>query len=193
MKRAVFLDRDGTVIALGSDDGRLSDIKDMRLLPSAAEALCILNKAGFLIFIHTNQTVVAWGQISETMLQHMHDVLSERLRKKGARVEGIYYCPHHPEAPLQKYRKVCRCRKPKAGMIQEAIKEYGVNVSQSYMVGDSSKDILMGERAGLRTILVRTGNAGKEYGAVPVKPDYIAKNILAAARYIRKRAAKPRV
>src|SRR3989344_262619 len=187
MKRAVFLDREGTAITLGDTAGRLTDIKYLRLLPGVASAIRLLNKAGFVVIIHTNQTVIAWGQMSEKELQHIHEVLCERLRKKGARIEAVYYCPHHPDAPLKKYRKVCRCRKPKTGMIQEALKKYQVKANESFMVGDSSKDILAGKRAGLRTILVWTGNFGKEYGAVSVEPDYIAKNLLAAALYIKKK------
>lgn len=195
MKRAVFLDREGTVITLGGKTGRLLNIKDMRLLPGTAHAIRVLNRAGFLVFIHTNQTVIAWGQMSEKELQHIHEVLCVRLYKKGARVDGVYYCPHHPEAPLKKYRIICQCRKPKAGMIKEALKKYKVDAGRSFMVGDSSKDILAGERAGLHTILVQTGNAGKEPGAVSVEPEYIAKDLLAAARYIIKKDArhKPRV
>src|SRR3989344_3763440 len=171
MKQAVFLDREGTAMTLGDTAGRFTDIKYLRLLPGVASAIHLLNKAGFVVIIHTNQTVVAWGQMSEKELQHIHDVLCERLRKKGAHVDAVYYCPHHPDAPLKKYRKICTCRKPEAGMIREALKKYQIKASQSFMVGDSSKDIVAGERAGLQTILVRTGNFGKEYGAVSVEPD----------------------
>lgn len=191
MKRAVFLDREGTVIALGGGAGRIKDIQHMRLLPGVADAIRMLNRAGFLVIIHTNQTVVAWGQVSEKKLQHMHKVLCERLRKKGAHVDAVYYCPHHPDAPLKKYRRVCQCRKPKAGMMKKAFKKYQIKASQSFMVGDSSKDILAGKRAELHSILLQTGNFGKEYGAVSVKPDHVSKNLLAAARYIRKRSARP--
>lgn len=189
MKQAVFLDREGTVITLGDATGRLKDIKRMRLLPGVASAIRLLNKAGFVVIIHTNQTVVAWGQVSEKKLRHIHDVLCERLRKKGALVDAVYYCPHHPEAPLEKYRKVCQCRKPKAGMMLEALKKYQIKASQSFMIGDSSKDILAGKRAGLQTILVQTGNAGKERGAVAVEPNHVAKDLLAAAHYIKNKSA----
>lgn len=190
MKRAVFIDRDGTVIALSGSAGRLKDIRHMRLLPNAANAIRVLNDAGFLVIMHTNQTVIAWGQVSESELSRMHAVLCERLGKQGARIDAIQYCPHHPDAPLEKYRKTCQCRKPGIGMLREAVRKYHVDISSSFVIGDSSKDILAGKRAGLQSILVKTGNAGKEYGGESVQPDHVAKNLLSAALYIKKIRAR---
>lgn len=186
MKKAVFLDRDGTLIALSGTAGRLTDIKHMRLLPGAARAVRMLNDAGFLVIMHTNQTVIGWGQVSENELTHMHEILCKRLRTQGAHIDAIYYCPHHPDAPLKKYRKICQCRKPEIGMLRDAMEKYQIDVNQSFMVGDSSKDILTGKRAGLHSILVKTGNAGMENAGVSVEPEHIAKNLLSAALYIKK-------
>ncbi|MDO8518350.1 MAG: HAD family hydrolase [bacterium] len=188
MRKAVFLDRDGTVLTLAGGTGYLSDSRSMRLLPGAARAIALLNKAGFLVFIHTNQAIVARGKLTEEKLQHIHKVLFERLKKQGAHIDALYYCPHHPEAKIKKYRVVCVCRKPKTGMLKKAIKDFNVDAKKSFMVGDSSKDILAGKRAGLQTILVKTGNAGREWSAVSVVPDFVEKNILAAAVRIKKAA-----
>ena len=160
----------------------------MRLLPHAAQAIRVLNKEGFSVIINTNQTVVAWGQVSEKKLRRMHETLVGRLRAQGAQIDAVYYCPHHPEAPLKTYRKICGCRKPKIGMLRAAAKKYDIDIKNSYMVGDSSKDILAGKRAGVKTILVKTGNAGKESGAKFIIPDYSVKNLLAAARLIKRKA-----
>ena len=188
MRKAVFLDRDGTVLTLTGGTGYLADIRSMHILPGAARAIALLNKAGFLVFIHTNQAIVSRGKLTEEKLQHIHRALLKRLRKQGAHVDAFYYCPHHPEGKIQKYRVVCICRKPKTGMMKKAIKKFNVNTKKSFMVGDSSKDILAGKRAGLQTILVKTGNAGKESGAVSVEPDYIEKNLLSAVVQIKKAA-----
>jgi mannose-1-phosphate guanylyltransferase / phosphomannomutase len=182
MKKAVFLDRDGTVTQQTED---LSDIKDLRLISGAAHAIQILNRAGFLIFIHTNQPVIARGKLTEEKLHSIHEVLLKRLRRKGARVDEIYYCPHHPIAPLEKYRMVCECRKPKTLLVKKAAQKYDIDLKISYTIGDSTRDILTGKRAHTVTILVQTGNAGKD-GRHVIKPDYEVKNLLAAAYLIKK-------
>lgn len=186
-KRAIFLDRDGTIITLFDGTGYLKHVKDLRLLPGAAKAIRIFNKAGFLVFIHTNQAIIARGNLTEKKLVLIHKTLHERLRKQGARIDAMYYCPHHPRAIVKKYRIACVCRKPRPGMLRQAAKKFGVNLKRSFMIGDSSKDILAGKYAHMKTILVKTGNAGKEPGAIPIKPDLIAKNILEAARLIKKK------
>lgn len=180
--KAVFLDRDGTITRQTED---LSDAKYLKLLPGAAKAIHLLNEEGFLVFIHTNQPVIARGNLTEEKLQHIHGILLKRLAAASAQVTEIYYCPHHPIAPLKKYRIVCICRKPKTALVRKAAKKYSLDLNQSYTVGDSTRDILTGKRAHMRTILVQTGNAGRD-GRHVVRPDYIVKDLLAAAILIRK-------
>ena len=189
MRRGVFLDRDGTVIALFAGTGYLKRTKDMRLLSGAAQAIRILNKAGYLVFITTNQAIVARGELTEKKLQAIHIALSDRLRRRGARVDAIYYCPHHPHGVVKKYRVICTCRKPKTGLLRRAASEFNVDLKKSFIVGDHTRDILAGKRAHMKTVLVATGHAGKD-ATYTVKPDFSAHNLLAAARIITKSTSR---
>ena len=151
---AVFLDRDGTIV---SERDYLRSVSEMRLLPGAALAIRQLNRAGFAVVIATNQSGVARGLLSESDLEHIHRVLRERLGRRGAKLDGIYYCPHHPAAALRRYRRRCRCRKPSPGLLLRAARELGLDLARSFAVGDSARDLAAGRRAGCRTVLVRTG------------------------------------
>lgn len=180
--RAVFLDRDGVV---NREVDVLRDIRQLHILPSAAEAIKKINLLGFLAIIITNQPVVARGWLTEKELDEIHAILIKRLQKKGARIDAVYYCPHHPNANLKKYRMRCVCRKPNLGMIKKAAKKYKIDMKKSFIVGDSTSDILTGKKAGLKTILVKTGYAGED-GKYGVRPDFTAKNLLGAARIIKR-------
>lgn len=182
MKPAVFLDRDGVI---NKEIDVLKNIRELRILPNVAEAIKAMNKLGFLVIVVTNQPVVARGWLSEKQLDEIHAVLLYRLGEKGARIDATYYCPHHPDANLVKYRVKCRCRKPNIGMIKTATADFDIDLKKSFMIGDSTRDILAGRRAGLKTILVETGYGGKD-GKYDVKPDFIAKNLLAAVKIIKK-------
>ena len=138
---------------------------------------------GFLLIVITNQPVVARGWLSEKQLQGIHEILKRRLMKQGAEIDGIYYCPHHPQATLKKYRKLCACRKPAIGLIKEAIQTFDIDVKKSFFIGDSTRDVLAGKKAGLKTILVRTGNGGND-GKYIIKPHIVAKNLLVAVDYL---------
>jgi D,D-heptose 1,7-bisphosphate phosphatase len=181
-KKAVFLDRDGTIIR---DVDNLIRPQQIRFFPSAARAIAEINKMGFLVIVVTNQPVIARGWATEKNVDEVHAVFVDRLKRRGATIDAIYYCPHHPDANLKRYRALCRCRKPNTGMIIKAAKELGITMEGSYMVGDRTGDILAGERAKLRTILVRTGAAGKD-GKHAMRPDHIAKNLAAAVAIIKK-------
>lgn len=178
--RAVFLDRDGTI---NKEVDVLRDLKQFKILPRAAEAIKKINQLGFLAIVITNQAVVARGWLTEKEIDHIHAVLIKRLSRKGAKLDAIYYCPHHPKANLKKYRVKCRCRKPNFGMILKAAKKFKINLEKSFMIGDHTRDILTGHRAGLKTILVKTGYAGKD-GHHNVKPDFTAKNLFEAVKII---------
>ena len=186
LKKAVFLDRDGTIIALTRNfRTELRDIKELKLLPGVAKAIRILNERGFLVFIHTNQAVVARGRLTEEKLVLIHKELQRRLKEKGAWIDAFYYCPHHPKAAIKKYKIICLCRKPKTGMIRKAIKDFNVDRKRSFIIGDHTRDILTGRRAGMKTILVKTGHGGED-GTHAVEPDMIVKNLFEAALLIKK-------
>jgi D-glycero-D-manno-heptose 1,7-bisphosphate phosphatase len=157
-------------------------IEEMKLLPGAADAIRLFNEKGVQVVVVTNQPVVARGLSSEQAVDGVHEELRRRLKKKGARIDAIYYCPHHPNATLEQYRVKCSCRKPEPGMILRAAEEHGIDVSQSVMIGDTTQDIMAGRRAGTRTILVRTGHGGKDPWQYDCVPDWTVKNLLEAAQ-----------
>ncbi|MDI6891779.1 MAG: HAD family hydrolase [Actinomycetota bacterium] len=151
--RAVFLDRDGIVIR---DTGYLGDPDLVELLPDAAQAIKSLNEAGYRVAIVTNQSGVARGYFTEETLGRINRRLNELLEREGARLDGIYYCPHHPQAEVEAYRRDCDCRKPKPGLIFKAAKDLNADLKNSYMIGHEERDIEAGHRAGCKTILVAT-------------------------------------
>ena len=180
VRKAVFLDRDGTI---NKEVDNLRRLKDLRILPGAARAIKKINKLGFLAVVITNQPVVSRGWLTEPELDRIHAVLIRRLGRKGAKLDAIYYCPHHKDAQIRKYRVLCACRKPNIGLILKAAKKFKIDLKKSFMVGDSTRDILAGKKAKMRTILVKTGYAGKD-GKYNVKPDFVAKNLMQAAKII---------
>lgn len=181
MKRAVFLDRDGVII---KEVDNLREVSQLRLIPGAVKAIQTLNKMGVLVVIITNQPVVARGWINEKELKYIHQVLLKRLAKKGAKIDAVYYCPHHPEANLKKYRKKCSCRKPNIGLVKKAIKDFSISIKKSFFIGDQTRDILTGKNAGLKTILIKTGYGGRD-GKFNVKADFEAKNLIKAIEIVK--------
>jgi len=153
MKRAIFLDRDGTIIA---DKGFVHKKEDVELLPKAAEAIKLANEHNFLVIVVTNQSGVARGYFKEDDVKQLHEYLNQILQTKGARIDAFYYCPHHPDASVKTYKKACFCRKPEPGLLLKAADDFGINLSESYMIGDSQRDIEAGKKAGCKTILLKT-------------------------------------
>jgi D-glycero-D-manno-heptose 1,7-bisphosphate phosphatase len=180
---AVFLDRDGTIVR---EADYLSSISQLRLLPGAAAALRRLNEAGFAVVIVTNQSGIARGMFTEIDFQNIQNELLRRLARHGARIDATYYCPHHPEAKLPDYGRTCDCRKPAAGMLLQAAQDLGLDLSRSYAIGDSGRDVEAGKRAGCRTILVRTGYGKKltKEAVAALAPDHIAADLAGAAEWI---------
>ena len=157
MRRAVFLDRDGTLI---EDVDYLRRLDEMTLFPWTIDALRLLTRSGFATVVVTNQSAVARGLVTEEFVRDTHAALDARLRAGGARVDAYYYCPHHPEAAIEQYRRRCRCRKPAPGMIEDAASDLALNLPQSWIVGDRWLDIETGRNAGVRSILVGGEGAG---------------------------------
>ncbi len=150
-KKAVFLDRDGTIVV---HEPYLCSPDQLKLLPYAAEGLRHFQKMGYFVFIITNQSGVARGFFDEERLLLIHDKLLTMLQKEGITVTGIYYCPHHTEGVVEQYRVACDCRKPKPKMILDAANKYHVDLSLSLMIGDAAVDMQAGKNAGCICVLV---------------------------------------
>ena len=185
--KAVFLDRDGTI---NREVDVLRSVSQLRILPGVPRAIGALNRLGYLVIVVTNQPVVARGWLSEKQVENIHRVLVWRLARQGARVDAIFYCPHHPNANVKKYRLRCRCRKPKPGMITAAIKTYRIDRQKSFMVGDHAWDIMAGKAARLRTILVHTSKRSRDPVYAHIRPDFEAKHLRDAVTTIKKHAKK---
>lgn len=167
-KPAVFLDRDGV---LTEERGYIASPDNLKLFPYTAECIRRIHEKGYYAIVITNQSGVARGLFTEEALQEMNDIL-----RKQTNVDAIFYCPHHPEGKIEKYRKKCGCRKPLPGMFEAAQEAYAIDMQNSFMVGDRAGDIQAGQAAGVKTILVESGygTAGLERD---VTPDYIMKDL----------------
>ncbi len=156
-ERIIFLDRDGT---LNEEVHYLHRTKDLILLPGVPEALCCLREAGYRLVVVTNQAGVARGYYGEADVEALHGYMNDILRRQGAEIDHFFYCPHHPEHGVGRYKQVCHCRKPDTGMFEMAEQYYDINKEQSWMIGDKLIDVQAGQNYGVHTVLVGTG-----YGA----------------------------
>lgn len=183
-QRAIFLDRDGT---MNVSKGFISNADDLELIPGTIEAIKAINKSGALAIVITNQPVIARGECSFEELHNIHNKLKTLLGEKGAFVDDIFYCPHHPdkgfEGEVPELKFDCECRKPKTGMINEAVDKYNIDLSKSYMVGDSTMDLELARNAGVKSVLVDTGFAGND-GKYDRSCDIEAKDLLDAVEKI---------
>lgn len=183
-RKAVFLDRDGTI---NLEVNHLNSPDQLELLDRAAEAIKLINRSGMLSIGITNQPVLARGDVTDEGLKKIHARLDNLLGLNGAYLDRIYICPHHPdggflgEVPELKIK--CTCRKPKTGLFDRAVDELNISRRDSWMVGDTTSDILAAKRAGLRSILVKTGYAGRDF-KYDVSPDFIANNLENAVDWI---------
>ncbi len=184
---AVFLDRDGTVNRL---KGFIFGEEEFELEDGALEGIRLLNEAGILAIILTNQPSVARGLCSCADIEHIHKKMKTLLGREGVFVDGIYYCPHHPDKGFPEenpaYKIDCDCRKPKIGMLKEAVQRFHIDLEDAWMVGDSCLDMEMARRAGIKKALVRTGLGGKDE-KYPLDPDLTADNLKEAVEMILKR------
>lgn len=161
MKRAVFLDRDGTI---NVEKDYLYQIEEFEFIPGAPEAIRILNEAGFLVIVVTNQSGVGRGYYDMEAVHALHRFIDAELARCGASVDAWYVCPHHPENGIGEYRCDCYCRKPMPGMLIEAAERFDIDLPSSFMVGDKMADVETALKAGCRPIMVETGY-GAEHGA----------------------------
>jgi D-glycero-D-manno-heptose 1,7-bisphosphate phosphatase len=181
---AVFIDRDGT---LNEDCGYIADPKDLVVYPFAGQAVRLLNDNGVKAIVVTNQSTVARGYCSERMIETIHAKLRDELQKEGAHLDGVYYCPHHPEVGEAQYQINCECRKPKAGMLHQAALEHNIDLGRSYVIGDKTLDIEMARSVGARGVLVLTGyghDSVRRLEGKPFQPDLISETVLEAIRTI---------
>jgi D-glycero-D-manno-heptose 1,7-bisphosphate phosphatase len=176
---ALFIDRDGTI---SEEVGYVNHPSRYRVFDFAAEAVRRLNEANWLAVLVTNQAGVARGYFAEEMIGTVHEILIHELAARGARLDAIYYCPHHPSVGETPYRINCDCRKPQPGLVHRATRELDVDLTRSWMVGDRYGDIEMARNAGLRAALVLTGYGRGEWeyrrGEWAHHPDLIAENLL---------------
>ena len=184
MKPAVFLDRDGTMI---EERGYLTPSSQMVVFPWTVDAIRLLRRAGFAVVVVTNQGGVARGWYTRDFVEETHRALAARLAAAGAPVDAWQYCPHHPEALIDELRGPCRCRKPDIGMIEGPAQELGLDVSRSWVVGDSWRDVQLGHAAGAGSILVRSGHGAAmeaNWLADAPRPMAVVDNLIAAAALI---------
>ncbi len=157
MDKVIFLDRDGT---LNEEVNYLHRKEDLRLLPGVAQAIRMWREQGYKIVVVTNQAGVARGYYQEADVEALHEYMNNLLRQEGAGIDHFFYCPHHPEHGIGKYKTACRCRKPDVGLFLMAEKFYQVDKAHSWMIGDKLIDVEAGRNYGVRTVLAGTG-----YGA----------------------------
>ena len=154
MEKAIFLDRDGT---LNEDIGYAKSIGDIKLFPQTSATLRALKEMGYTLIVITNQAVIARGWLTEEGMKELHQKYNELLEKQdGVPIDAYYFCPHHPNADILEYKKVCECRKPAHGLIIKAAKENNIDLKKSLMIGDKLTDIIAGKNAECKTILIRT-------------------------------------
>lgn len=182
-QKAVFIDRDGVI---NSEAEPLDTADKFKLLPGVEKALRTLNRSDYLAVVVTNQPIIAKGFASEKQVWEIHNYMENILGKERAYLDRIYYCPHHPDKGYDGERKElkieCDCRKPKTGMIEQAVKDMNIDLENSFIIGDSTVDIMTGINAGLNTILVKTGYAGED-GKYQCEPDYIFEDLNEAVNF----------
>lgn len=183
-QKCIFIDRDGT---LNQYRGLVYKEEDFELESCAAEAIRKINQSGWLGIVATNQPVVARGLCEIEDVENIHRKMATLLGQEGAYLDDVLFCPHHPDKGYPEenpaYKIPCECRKPKIGMITRAAEKYNIDLSASWMVGDTTMDIQTGVNAGMRTALVLTGEAGKDQ-KYDVKPDLVCRDLLEAVEKI---------
>lgn len=179
-KRFVLLDRDGTIIA---ERHYLSDPDEVELIPGAAEALKELQEVGLGLLVVTNQSAMARGFFGKAQLDLIHQRLSALLGAYGVHLDGIYVCPHAPEDD-------CSCRKPRPGLVEQAIKDLNFDPKLCFVVGDKACDIELGRRVGATTFLVSTGYGAQVASEGSVAPDFVAEDLPEAVKTIRRMLAE---
>lgn len=182
MNKAIFLDRDGTII---EEKGYICSLGQSEIFPFTAEAVRLMNENFFKVIGITNQSAIARGICTREQVETIHQEVIHTLAKQGAKIDGFYYCPYHEQGVIPGYRKKSDWRKPAPGMILQAAADFNIDLSQSYMMGDDLIDIETGKNAGCRTVLVLTGKGRQtreRLAGLNIQPDLITENILTAIK-----------
>jgi D-glycero-D-manno-heptose 1,7-bisphosphate phosphatase len=180
VRRAVFLDRDGTLLEEGN---YVSDLRQIVFFPFSIDAVRLLNMAGFAVVVITNQSGIARGIVKEPFVAEAHRFIADTLTAAGARIDAFYYCPHHPEGSIAEFRQDCECRKPRPGQLRQAAADLDLDLSSSFVVGDRWSDVDVASAVGARGILVRTGY-GREAERHSRPDAVVVDNLIAAVAWI---------
>ncbi|MCI5195119.1 MAG: D-glycero-beta-D-manno-heptose 1,7-bisphosphate 7-phosphatase [Candidatus Electrothrix sp. AW5] len=182
---AVFLDRDGTI---NEQMGYINHISRFILLPGVATAIRTLNEQNIPVVVVTNQSGLARGYFPPALLDAVHAQMEQELAAQDAHIDGLYICPHHPEAKEEQFRKVCTCRKPQTGLLEQAAAELELDLTRSFMVGDRWSDLKCGNRVGATSVLVLTGYGRGDLEYIgpeqEIQPDKIAEDLSEAVDWI---------
>jgi D-glycero-D-manno-heptose 1,7-bisphosphate phosphatase len=193
-ERAIFFDRDGT---LSEEVGYVNHLSRFRLLPSTVPAIRRVNEAGWRAILVTNQAGVARGYFDEWLIHDVHAKLQAELRDGGAHLDAVYFCAHHPTLGQPPYRLDCECRKPKPGMLLRGAREFGLDLTHCFVVGDRYSDVKLAHRVGAKGVFVLTGYGLGEYeyqrNQWDRAPDHVAENALAAVEWILAQADQPSI
>jgi len=185
MRPAVFLDRDGTI---NEQMGYINHISRFHLLPRAAQAILLLNQREIPVVVISNQSGLARGYFPESLIAEVHEKMTGELALAGAHVDGIYVCPHHPEAKEERFRLACDCRKPKPGLFVRAAADLGVDLAGSYVVGDRWSDLKAAATVGAKGVLVLTGYGRGDYEYIgpgqAIQPTHVAEDLYEAVEWI---------
>jgi len=180
---AVFLDRDGTLV---EEAGYLDRLDRLAFFPYSVDAVRLLNRAGFAVVVVTNQAGVARGMFDDAFVTTVHRRIGEVMDAGGARIDGFYHCPHHPDGTVAEYRRACDCRKPQPGLLRQAAADLRLNLLRSVVIGDRWHDLEAGDAVDARGVLVRTGY-GRDEEHMPqadVRPAAVVDNLIAATSWI---------
>lgn len=184
-QKAIIIDRDGTINKLRRKN--VNHTKELNIFDFTADAIKIFNQNNYKVIILTNQPGVARGDFDISMLRSIHNKLESFLGESGAFVDAIYFCPHHPdsgfEGEVKKLKKNCFCRKPKIGLLKKAFVDFNIDINKSWLIGDSTTDIMTAKNIGIRSILVATGEKGLDY-KYSVQPAFYTENLYTAAKFI---------
>jgi D-glycero-D-manno-heptose 1,7-bisphosphate phosphatase len=181
LKKAVFVDRDGT---LNVEKNYLYRVEDFEFIPGVLEAIRRLRDSGFLVIVVTNQSGVARGYFTLAEVDALHRHIQNELKKSGTCIDGFYVCPHHPTEGVGEYRRECDCRKGEPGLLLRAAAEHHIDLLGSYMIGDKVADVEAGERAGCKPLLVMTGYGGAEVQKLAGKQVRCFTDFVAATGYV---------
>ena len=187
---AIFLDRDGTI---NEEVGYLDNQDKLKMIPAAYEAIRLINSSGLKAIVVTNQSGVAKGVFTEKFVRQTHEIIQAALLEKKASIDKFYYCPHHPTEGTGIYLQNCNCRKPLPGMLLQAAHDLDIELGNSYMIGDTYRDMEAAKKVGVKGILVKTGygrevlqNVDPDAATAGNNPDFVAEDILEAVKWIMK-------